>query len=205
MDAPLVTPTLDDPHTLGDLLGVTPGEALAVVVATILMYVAFLALQRLLGQRVFSGLSSVNITVAAVLGAIVGRATMGHTPTLAAGVIALVTLFCLEGLISRLSRWAPVDRLVNNRPVLLMAGPRPITTHLERYHVTDTELRTALRLAGVTAAGQVAAVVLEPTGAMSVLRRGTPIDPRLLAEVRGWELVPAEFVAGGREGTPGPS
>ena len=84
MDAPLVTPTLDDPHTPGDLLGVTPGEALAVVVATILMYVAFLALQRLLGQRVFSGLSSVNITVAAVLGAIVGRATMGHTPTLAA-------------------------------------------------------------------------------------------------------------------------
>ena len=124
---------------------------------------------------------------------------MGHTPTLAAGVIALVTLFCLEGLISRLSRWAPVDRLVNNRPVLLMAGPRPITTHLERYHVTDTELRTALRLAGVTAAGQVAAVVLEPTGAMSVLRRVTPIDPRLLAEVRGWELVPAEVVAGGRE------
>lgn len=192
---PTVTLPLQTSRTLGELLGVSPREALAVAVATVLMYVALLALQRLLGQRIFSGLSSVNITVAAVLGAIVGRATMGHTPTLAAGLIALVTLFALEGFISRLSRWRAVDLLVNNRPVLVMAGPRPITAHLVRFHVTDSELRTALRLAGVTAADQVAAVILEPTGTLSVLRRGTPIDPGLLAEVRGAELLPAGLVA----------
>lgn len=200
---PLATLPPDATRTLGELLGVSAREAVAVVLATVLMYVAFLALQRLLGQRVFSGLSSVHITVAAVLGAIVGRATLGHTPTLAAGVIALVTLFCLEGVISRLSRWGVVDRLVNNRPVLVMAGTRPVTALLDRYHVTDSELRTALRLAGVTAADQVAAVVLEPSGVLSVLRRGTPLDPGLLAGVRGAELLPTELVAGGGPGADG--
>ncbi len=178
---------------LWDLVGITPPRAFAVVLSTCVLYAAFVALTRLLGQRVLATLSTLDVAVVIVLGAILGRAAMGHSPTLAGGLIALLTLVALEGLIGVLRRFDWVERVLCNPPLLLMAGTEVLTGHLERAHITEAELRSRLRISGVRHPGEVAAVVLEPTGAISVLRRGEPIDPRLLAEVRGADRLPADL------------
>ncbi|GAA4419743.1 DUF421 domain-containing protein [Georgenia halophila] len=182
---------------LWEHIGVGPVEAVAVVLSTFALYTAFLTITRLLGQRVLATLSTFDVAVVIVLGAILGRAALGHTPTLAGGLLALLTLVALEGAVGALRRHAWFDRLVSTTPVLLMAGPTVLIDHLDRAHITEAELRSRLRLSGVRSTAEVAAVVLEPTGAISVLCRGEPMDPALLAGVRGAELLPASVLEPG--------
>ena len=83
---------------------------------------------------------------------------------------------------------------MNNRAVLLMAGERVLEANLRRVHVVESELFGALRGAGVRSPDEVACVVFEAAGTISVLRRGTPVDPRLLEGVRDAHLVPADLL-----------
>lgn len=175
-------------------LGIAPTAALAVVCATVVLYLAFIVLIRLLGQRVLSSLSTFDLLVVIVLGAVIGRASLGYTPTLAAGLLCLVTLVILEGAIGQLRSRPAWGRWITSRPVLLMAGSRVLGEELSRSHVTEAELRSALRQAGVRNDAEVAAVILEPTGRMSVLRRGVTVDRSMLVGVRGAELMPPDLI-----------
>ncbi|MGQ1838445.1 DUF421 domain-containing protein [Kocuria turfanensis] len=176
-------------------LGVDAPGALAVVLSAVGIYLAFLLMVRLLGQRVLSRLSTFDAVVAVMLGAVAGRAVLGDTPTLAAGVLGLGTLFALEAGFGRLRSGIRVSALMNNRAVLLMAGDRVLEANLRRVHVVEAELFGALRAAGVRHPAEIACVVFEASGTISVLRRGTPLDPRLLAGVRDGHLVPRELLA----------
>ena len=66
-------------------LGVDAPGALAVVASAVGIYLAFLLMVRVLGQRVLSRLSTFDAVVVVMLGAVAGRAVLGDTPTLAAG------------------------------------------------------------------------------------------------------------------------
>ncbi|PYF98309.1 Uncharacterized membrane protein YcaP, DUF421 family [Georgenia satyanarayanai] len=171
-------------------LGISAGAAVSVVVSTTVLYLSFIVLTRSLGQRVLAGFSGFDIVVVIVLGAVLGRAILGHSPTLAAGLIAVVTLLALEGALGWMSSRPRWERLANNAPVLLMAGSEVLWRELRRTHVTESQLRSRLRQAGIRSDAEVAAVVLEPTGTLSVLRRGEPIAPAMLGGVRGAERMP---------------
>ncbi|HLS63876.1 MAG TPA: YetF domain-containing protein, partial [Ruania sp.] len=84
--------------------------------------------------------------------------------------------------------------LIVSEPVLLMAGSSVIEENMRHCHVVLSELQSRLRQAGVRHRGEVAAVVFEPSGAISVLRRGDGIDARLLEGVRGADQVPRELL-----------
>lgn len=175
----------------------TPVEAVTVVVATTGMYWALVVLVRLLGQRALARMSSTDLATAVALGAVIGRAALGYTPTLGAGVVALVTLFAMQALAGQVRRGAHTARVMDNRPVLLMAAGEILPENLRRTHLTEEELSPALRLAGIGHRSEIACVVLEPTGELSVLRRGAALDRRLMADVRGVEHVPEWMFEGG--------
>lgn len=177
-----------------ELLWISPTEALAVVLATIGMYLAMLIFVRVLGQRVLSGMSSFDLVAVIAFGSVIGRASLGETPRLAGGIVALTTLLVLQGLVGvmRRLRWGALA--VTSDPVLLMAGDRVIEQHMRRCHVQPGELQSKLRGAGIRHPGEVAAVIFEPTGAVSVLRRGERIDPMLLSGVVGASLLEPELL-----------
>jgi uncharacterized membrane protein YcaP (DUF421 family) len=191
------------PDVLGRL-GVDAPGALAVVASAVGIYLAFLVLVRVFGQRVLSRLSTFDVVVAVMLGAVAGRVILGSTPTLAAGVLGLATLFLLEALLGQLRAGVRGAALMNNRALLLMAGGRVLEANLRRAHVVEAELFGALRGAGVRRPDEVACVVLEASGTLSVLKRGVPLDPRLLDGVRDAHLVPAELLTAGPPGPPAP-
>lgn len=177
-----------------DLLWLTPLEALAVVIATAGMYVALVILVRVLGQRMLSGLSSFDLAAVIAFGAILGRASLGHVPVLGGGLVALLTLVAMQGL-AGMMRLIPVGReMVTTHPVLLMADGQVFHDQLRRAHVSPGELQSRLRIHGVHRYDDVAAALLEPNGMLSILRAGTPIDPRLLSGVIGASLVPEDLL-----------
>jgi uncharacterized membrane protein YcaP (DUF421 family) len=158
-----------------------------VVASTVALYMVFLLLLRLIGQRVLAGMSSFDFAGTIALGAVMGRAVLGYTPTLPAGILAMCTLFSLLALSFVIRRIRRIDRLLNAKPVLLMADGRLLRDQLQRTHVLEDELRQKLRLAGVSSYDGVAAAILERTGSISVIRRGEAIGLDLLMDVRGAE------------------
>jgi uncharacterized membrane protein YcaP (DUF421 family) len=182
------------PEDLAGRLGIEAPHALAVVLSAVGIYLAFLVLVRIFGQRVLSGMSTFDVVVTVMVGAVAGRVVLGHPPTLAAGVLGLATLFALEAGFGRIRSGVRGAAVMNAPAVLLMAGDVVLERNLHRAHVVEAELYGALRKAGVRSLREIACVVFEPSGTISVLRRGEPVDPRLLRGVRDAHLVPRELL-----------
>lgn len=182
-----------------DQLLITPAQALEVAVSTAAIYWAFVVLVRLLGQGPLARVSSSDLASAVALGSVIGRAALGYTPNLAGGVVALLTLFAMQALAGQLQRLNRRRRLIDSRPLLLMAGTKTLQENLRRSHMVEDELWPRLRMAGIASPSEVACVILEPTGEISVLRRGTRLDRSTMVDVRGAEHLEGLFDMGGRQ------
>ena len=165
----------------------TPPEALAVVLSTSGLYWAFVFLVRFLGQRALARMSSADLATAVALGAVIGRGALGYTPTLGAGILALLTLFAMQALAGQIRRVARFPHFLNNKPILIMVGSEAVEENLRKTHLAESELWPQLRLAGIHHRSEVGFVILEPTGEISVVRRGTTLDMKLMGDVRGIE------------------
>lgn len=170
-------------------------DAAAVVVATAALYWLFVLFVRLLGQRALARMSTTDLAVIIVVGSVIGRAALGDTPTLIAGVLAMITLFAMQALAGAIRRLIRTSWPLNNPPILLMAGTEFVEENMKRANLDEEELLPKLRECGIRHRSEVACVILEPTGEVTVLRRGIPLDHRLLLDVRGIEHVPEEFFA----------
>ena len=82
-------------------LGIDPLGVVAVVLASVGVYVVFLLLVRVFGQRPLARLSTADVVVA--LGSITDRVVLGTSVTVAAGAIGLMTLFLLPRAVAPLA------------------------------------------------------------------------------------------------------
>ena len=113
---------------MADRLLISAPEALTVMLSTTGIYLSFVALLRVVGQRLVSGLGAFDLAAAMAMGALVGRVILGHTPVLAAGVVGLVTLAALQTLVGRFRDTPLGSRLITPAPVLLMADGELLRT-----------------------------------------------------------------------------
>ena len=178
-------------------LGLHPLGAVAIVVSTTLLYLAFVVFLRASSQRLFSSPSSFELAVATVLGAVVGRAILGQVPTLAGGLLALGTLFLLEKLSGKVSRRMAAGADRRHRAVAIMTAGKVERELMRRYGIDDVSLWRALRAAGVRGPQEVALVVLEQNGAITVLRADAPVHAAALTGVRRSDHVMDRLVGAG--------
>ncbi len=156
------------------------------VLVTLAAFLFVVVLARVYGLRSFAKMAAYEFAATVAMGSLLA-ATAGGSIPLVQGVVALGALFFGQWLFQR-ARVHGAESVVDNSPVLLMAGPRVLHDVLRRNGVTEADLRGKLREANVLHAGQVRAVVLEATGDVSVLHGdedGPPLDPALLAGVDG--------------------
>ncbi|QBE48432.1 DUF421 domain-containing protein [Leucobacter triazinivorans] len=173
--------------TLIAALGIEWHRIPVVIASAVIIYLVFLLLVRIFGARILTVTSGFDALVFIMLGAVAGRVILGHPPTVAAGVIGLVTLMVMEAIFGAVERTWATRRLVSARPVLVFAHGRAIETACRRTHTSEADLHTAMRRAGVAAPAEVQCIILEPHGDYSLIRAGAPLDPALFAHVVGAE------------------
>ena len=71
--------------------GLNGADAIRVVISCIAFYFGIILLLRIFGQRTLASLSSFDLAAIIAMGAIIGRAILGDTPTLGAGTLGLAT------------------------------------------------------------------------------------------------------------------
>ncbi len=161
---------------------------LLVFVATVAIYLTVVIYTRMAGPRTLASMSSFDFAATVAVGSTVAAAASMATP-LAHGVVTLGVLYAAQAGAALLRRQRTIERVIDNSPLLLMAGSEVLTENLRQARMSEPELWSQLRQAGVVRRDRILAVVMETTGSISVLQGESPdeLDPVLLSGVRDAE------------------
>lgn len=154
------------------------------------MYATVVLLTRIFGLRSFSKMSGFDFAVTVATGSILAAIFIAKDPPLLQGMAAMVVLFAMQAAVAELrKRFSFVQKIVDNRPRLIMWGDEIDEKQMLKAKITRADLSAKLREANVTRFEQIHAVVAETTGDISVLH-GPPeemLELRLLDGVIGAE------------------
>ena len=160
-------------------------DLLRVIVLGALAYLALLLLLRISGKRTLSKWTAFDLIVTIALGSTLATILLSSDVSYFEGVLALGLLILLQFLITWLClRWAWIRQLVKAEPQYLYCDGRFVVETLRTQRVTEAEVRAAVRGAGFVALEDIAAVVLETDGSVSVLKRSSSGASSALADVR---------------------
>lgn len=165
-------------------LGASWTRLAVVLIAGVVAYALVIVLTRLTGVRSLAKMSTFDFAATVAVGSTVASMLTGSVP-LAAGALGLVVLFALQYVVAQARRHDLFKGLLDNRPILLMAGAEVLEGNMRHARISTEELWSNLRQAGIHSRDQVHAVIMETTGDMTVLKVGERLDDELLRGVRG--------------------
>lgn len=162
-----------------------------VMAVAALAYLALLLLLRLSGKRALSKMNAFDLVVTVALGSTLGTVLLSKDVPLAEGIAAFAVLLALQFAVTWTSvRWPRFRRFVKSQPTLLAYNGSMLTDSMRRERVTDEEILAAARSAGISSLEDVAAVVLEPAGDLTVVGRPLAAERSTLSDVDGHERRP---------------
>ena len=151
----------------------------------VLAYLGLILVLRISGKRTLAALNAFDLVVTVALGSTLATILLSADVSVAEGYVALVTLVGLQYLVAWSSvRLAVVRKGVRSRPVALVVHGRYCRGAMDGERVTESEVTQAVRREGRGTMADVAAVVLETDGTLSVIGGGK--DLSALEGVHGW-------------------
>lgn len=144
---------------------------LRVLVVGTLAYLALVVLLRTFGKRTLAKLNAFDLVVTVALGSTLATVLLSKSVALMEGLLAFVLLAGLQYVVAWLSvRSQGFSDLVKSEPTLLLHRGQFLRGAMRAQRITEAEVLAALRGSGASDPRQVAAVVLETDGSLSVVR-----------------------------------
>lgn len=144
---------------------------LDVALRTSVIYLALLVGLRLTGTRQLGQMSTFDLVLLLIIANAVQNAMVGPDTSLAGGLVAAGVLLGWHQVIDRLRRRSRrAARVLAGEGIMLIHNGVVLAAHCARAGITHEELLQALREHGVGAVADVRLAVLEPDGAISVIR-----------------------------------
>lgn len=157
-----------------------------VLVVGTLAYAGLVMLLRISGKRTLSRMNAFDLVVTVALGSMLATVFLSKNVALAEGLLAMALLILLQFGVAWLSTRSPGFRwIIKARPSLLLSEGKFIEEVLLDERVTREEVMAAVRASGYESLDQVAAVVLESDGALSVIGHPTPGTESAMRNVGG--------------------
>lgn len=160
-----------------------------IVVVGSLAYAWLVLVLRISGKRTLAKLNAFDLVVTVSLGSVLASVAVTSEVSLTEGALALGLLCGAQFLVawsSIRSRW--VRRMAKSDPVLLARDGAVLADVLRRERLTEGEVRQAVRSSGAGSLQEVAAVVLETDGSLSVIGTDRLGTGDALRDVIGAEL-----------------
>ena len=140
------------------------------VLRPVAIYIAALALVRIMGKRALGQLSLFDLVIMAGIGDVIVVIALERQVPFEKGLFILGLLGGLELFLSMLTYRSPFfARLVEGRPTLLIKDGVLLEPNLAKEHISHSDLRQELRKLGVANVSQVARGILEACGKFSVI------------------------------------
>ncbi len=162
-------------------------------VITILAYICLIFFLRLSGKRTLSKMNAFDFIVTVALGSCLATVSLNKNVALTDGALVFLILIFLQFLITTLStRFEAVKYIVTNKPTLLVYKGEILYDVMKRERITKDELFAAARSNGVTQLEDLAVVVLETTGDITVIKKIEGENAEALSTVSNFPLKQAE-------------
>ncbi|WP_024476564.1 DUF421 domain-containing protein [Arthrobacter sp. CAL618] len=162
-------------------------QIIRVLIIGSVSYAALVVLLRASGKRTLSQLNAFDFIVTVALGSTLATILLGAEVSFAQGLTALVLLASLQLVVAAMSaRWPRIRSLVTAKPVALVLGGQLQADELRRNRLTESEVRQAIRTAGSGDLSDIAAVILETNGTLSVIPTDKIGSGSALDEVTNW-------------------
>lgn len=163
-----------------------------VLTVGLLAYLALVVTLRISGKRTLAKMNAFDMVVTVALGSTLASITLSADVALLEGLVAFAMLALAQYVAASASvRWRPARRLVKSEPALVLRDGRMLTDVLRSERLTEGEVRQAVRASGSGAVEDVAAVVLETDGTLSVVTRSAYGSGTALEDVGGASRTPA--------------
>lgn len=140
------------------------------ILRPIIIYIAALALVRIMGKRALGQLSLFDLVIMAGIGDIIVVVALERQVSFEKGLFILGLLGGLELFLSMLTYRSPFfARLLEGKPTLLIKDGILLEQNLAKEHISRSDLWQELRKLGVANLSHVAQGVLEACGKFSVI------------------------------------
>jgi uncharacterized membrane protein YcaP (DUF421 family) len=147
-------------------------------------YTGLILLLRISGKRTLTKMNAFDLVVTVALGSTLATVLLTKSVALADGLTAFALLILLQFVLTWLSvRSKAVSQLIKAEPALLVYQGEFLPDALKSERVTKAEVLAVLRAQGVPSVQEAAAVILETSGEMSVLRQTSPGHDSTLRDV----------------------
>ncbi|MCL6451727.1 MAG: DUF421 domain-containing protein [Acetobacteraceae bacterium] len=180
---------------LGFLHPVDRLSAPALIVRSVIVFFALVALFRLMGKQEVGRLAPFAFAVAITIGTVAAEPLTGGQVPVAVALASMATMTAVWVLFAELAiRSNYLKDLLGAEPVILVAGGRVIRENLRRAHLSLDNLLSDLRIKGISDMNDVEFAIMEPPGRLSVIKKSqarpaTPQDLGLATPYRGLPAV----------------
>jgi uncharacterized membrane protein YcaP (DUF421 family) len=159
-----------------------------VLLVGMLAYTGLVLLLRATGNRTLSKMNSFDFVITVAFGSTLASILISKDVSLAEGLVAIALLAILQFVITWLAvRSRTVSKIIKTQPTLVLRDGKFIPKAMKAVRITEDEIRGAARQHGIASLEQVAAVVMETNGRLSVIRRSEGVAFSALKGVAGYD------------------
>ena len=148
-----------------------------IVARAAIMFVLLYVLLRLMGKRELGQLTPFELVVMIVLGDLIQQGVTHNDFSITGALLAISTFAFLAISMSWLTYLSPrAEKLLDGEPRVVIRDGVLSKDNLRRDRMTQSEVESEMRLAGIAHMDQVAWAILEPQGKISFIKKDDDDD-----------------------------
>ena len=149
-----------------------------VVLRASAIFILLYVLLRVFGKRQLGQMTPFEFVALVVVGDFVQQAITHNDFSITAGILAVTTFGFWSLVLGWVSyRSDTMRRLLEGQPRILIRDGKLLEAILERDKITEAEVLSEMRLAGIAQLDEVQWGILEPSGKISFLKRDQSANP----------------------------
>lgn len=150
-----------------------------IVLRASVMFFALYLLVRVMGKRELAQMTPFELIVLVVLGDLIQQGVTHNDFSLTGAILAITTMAFWALVLSWITFFSPkAEALLDGEPRVIVRNGQIVQENLHRDRLTQAEILSEMRLAGIARLGDVAWAILEPHGKMSFIKRESSDDSR---------------------------
>ena len=149
-----------------------------IVLRATAMFAILFVLLRLLGKREMTQLTPFELVVLIVLGDLIQQGVTHNDFSITGATLAIVTFAFWSLVLSWVTyNWRASQKLLDGEPRVIVQHGELLKENLRRDRLTESEVLSEMRLAGIAHIKDVEWAVLEPRGRISFIERDNIAHP----------------------------
>jgi uncharacterized membrane protein YcaP (DUF421 family) len=155
------------------LVGLDPGMTIwEKVLRAAVVYLFLLIAFRLTGKRQVGQMTTFDLIVVLIISNVLQNAMIGADNSVGGGVLGAAVILLVNFIIAEIAvRSRRAERILEPEPTVLIVNGKIIEKNLRKELISSADLHSALRKDGIISSEDVKLAVLEPNGAISIIKK----------------------------------